>query len=113
MSRARNAGRGRVVDLTRLTPEEVGLLNESAAEIRTAYNDLIARICSRYAGSLAWIFSSVTSRHTSQSATFLRCCQLALVRKIADAGEPLAEVVTDCAAMQAVLEGFFSKRGMA
>lgn len=103
---------GRIVDLTRLNQGECLLLNQAAAEIREPYNDLIARIASAHADSIVWLCSSLTSRHTNLSSTFIHCCQLALISKLLEAGQAIDEVVTDSSAMRTVLGQLFKQRGV-
>lgn len=99
------------LDLTRLTPLQSIRFNQVAADIRIAYNDAIAGLARAYPKDLAWQLSSLTSRHSNLSFTFLRCCQLALVQDYLMRGVRIGHVVTDSRAMQQVLVKYLGTKG--
>jgi hypothetical protein len=95
------------LDLTNLTLGQSICFNQVAERIRPEYNDTIADLSAGYPEDLGWHLSSITSRYTNLSFTFLHCCQLSLVMEYLTPDPKITCVVTDSWGMSKVLTTYF------
>lgn len=102
-----------VLDLDALSPAENTRLNDMAVEIREEFNTLVESVGRAHEASIDWMVSSIASRNKYLSPLFLRCCRLALVESLLDAGGSFGEVRTADHSLAKVLTTHVRKKNIA
>jgi hypothetical protein len=73
-----------ILDLNKLSTQQVKLLNEISVSIRQEFNELTEQILNSTDKNVPWLLHQITSRHTYQSGLYLNICYLGLAKKLMD-----------------------------
>lgn len=102
----------RVLNLDKLSPKENRILNEVAVEIRHDFNSLVESVGREHENNIDWIVSSIASRNKYLSPLFLRCCHLALIKRIIEGDQDIGQIrLSDCA-LSKVFRAYFKENGI-
>ena len=82
----------KVVDLNNLSIQNIIKLNEISVSIIEDFNDLIKEIFLLKKQKIAWLVSSIVSRHTYQSNLFLNCCYLILLKELIETEKDIVKI---------------------
>ena len=73
------------VNLDRLSQEQNQEFNTIAEDVRAAdYDRLIVSLSEDHLDNIHWIVGSIASRNKYSSPLFIRCCQIAFVKRVTD-----------------------------
>jgi len=101
-----------VINLDKLSPEENRLLNEVAVEIRCDFNQLVEAVGLEHENNIDWIVSSIASRNKYLGPLFLRCCYLALIKRILESNQDVGQIALSDRALSKVLKAYFKEKGI-
>lgn len=102
----------RVLNLDKLSPKENLLLNEVAVEIRNDFNCFVEAVGLEHENNIDWIVSSIASRNKYMSPLFLRCCYLALIKRILETDQDVGQITLSDRALSKVLKAYFKGNGI-
>jgi hypothetical protein len=97
----------RILNLDKLTHEENKILNEVANEIRLEFNALVEFVGHKHEKNIDWIVSSIASRNKYLSPLFIRCCNLALIKRLIEQDQELKKIILSDRALGNSLKRFF------
>ena len=92
------------VNLDQLSQEQNREFNIIAEDIRADYNNIIVSLSEDHLDNIHWIVGSIASRNKYYSPLFIRCCQIAFVKKLLKQSNPVAKIVTKDRALATVLK---------
>jgi len=98
--------------MDKLSPKENRTLNEVAAEIRHDFNSLVESVGREHENNIDWIVSSIASRNKYLSPLFLRCCYLALIKRIIESDQDIGQVRLSDRALSKVFRAYFKENGI-
>lgn len=102
----------RVINLDKLSSVENRILNMVAVEIRADFNALVETVGLEHENNIDWIVSSIASRNKYLSPLFLRCCYLALVKRILETDQDVGQITLADRALSKVLQTYFKGKGI-
>ena len=92
------------VNLDQLSQEQNKEFNIIAEDIRADYNSLIVSLSEDHLENIHWIVGSIASRNKYYSPLFIRCCQIAFVKRLLNKSNTVAKIVTKDQALAKVLK---------
>ena len=92
-----------VLDLTKLSMQNVILLNNISKDIQDEFNDLIEGIYIKTDKSIDWLVSSTLSRNPYLSDIYINVCYLLLIKKLLKEDDEIKTIIVPNCALKKVL----------